>query len=121
MNKHRLFAPFLTLFAVAVAYFTMLFFGYELKEMLIILLVILIVFYIAGSLIQRRINKFVFENEEKLRLEEEENGAVIEKDAQDESGEGSSEEETEEEYTLPPLTGAQPARPGESDDDGFSQ
>ena len=120
MNKHRLFAPFLTLFAVAVAYFTMLFFGYELKEMLIILLVILIVFYIAGSLIQRRINKFVFENEEKLRLEEEENGAVIEKDAQDESGEG-SQEEAEEGYTLPPLTGEQPVRPGESDDDGFSQ
>ena len=121
MKKYKLFAPFLTLTAVAITYFTMLHFGYRFKDILVVMLIVLVMFYIAGCLIQNRISKFVFENEEKLRLEEEENGAVIEKEA-DENVESNAEEASEEEeYSLPPLTGAMPSRPGESEDDGFEQ
>lgn len=111
--KNKLFAPFLTLFAVALTLLVMLLVGeYKLKEILVTLLIVLIVFYIAGLAIQTRVNKFIEENEEKLREEAQEEGAVIEKDAAQ-----ADETEEEEEYSLPPLTGAMPQRPGE--DDGF--
>ena len=118
MKKNKLFAPFLTLLAVAVTYFTMLIFEYRFKDTLVVMLIVLVVFYIAGSLVQNRVNTFVEENEEKIRKEEEENGAVIEKEAQEDGDEESSDEE---EYTLPPLTGAMPQRPGENEDDGFAE
>ncbi len=115
--KNKLFAPFLTLFAVALTLFVMLFGGeYKLKEILIVLLIVLIVFYIAGLAIQSRVNKFIEANEEQLRLEAEEEGAVIEKDAV--ASEESKEEDNVEEYSLPPLTGAMPQRPGEAN--GFA-
>ena len=114
--KNKLFAPFLTLFAVALTLLVMLLVGeYKLKEILVTLLIVLIVFYIAGLAIQTRVNKFIEENEEKLREEAEEEGAVIEKDAA--QADETEEAEEEEEYSLPPLTGAMPQRPGE--DDGF--
>lgn len=111
--KNKLFAPFLTLFAVAVTLFVMLMGEYKLKDILLTLLIVLIIFYIAGISIQNRVNKFIEANEEKLREEAEEEGAVIEKES---AATQESEEEPKEEYTLPPLTGAMPKRPGEDDD-----
>lgn len=114
--KNKLFAPFLTLFAVALSLAVMLGSGeYKLKEILVVLLIVLIVFYIAGLAIQTRVNKFIEANEEQLRLEAEEEGAVIEKDSA--STEQPQEESEEESYSLPPLTGAMPTRPDE--EDGF--
>ena len=117
--KNKLFAPFITLFAVAITFFVMLMVGeYKLKEMLVVLLIVLVIFYIAGMAIQTRVNKFIEANEEKLREEAQEEGAVIEKDADKADAAEQEEVAKEEEYTLPPLTGAMPTRPGE--DDGFT-
>jgi hypothetical protein len=98
MKKHKLIAPFLMLFAGAVAYLCMLLFGYEFRYSVLILFLVLVVFYLIGSLIQNKINMFVDENEEKLREEAEAEGAVIEKEAPP--------EEEEDRGGLPPLTGA---------------
>ena len=117
MNKGKLFAPFITLLAVAVCLIIMILNGsYRLKDMAVVLLIVLIVFYIISSIIQNTVLKFIAANEEKLREEAEKEGAVIEKEAPEGSGD---EEEKEEEYKLPPLTGAMPRRPGEDDEDSF--
>lgn len=110
MNKGRLFAPFITLIAVAVSLFIMLNGDYSLKDVAIRLLIVLIVFYLISSSIQKRVGKFVAENEEKLREEAEREGAVIEKEAPAEEGAEASE-------GLPPLTGAMPTRPFESENE----
>lgn len=77
MKKNRLFAPFLMLLAGAVASLMMYFFHYSMGQMLPILLAVLVVFYLAGSFIQLRINAFM----EQIRAEEEDEGEVIEKEA----------------------------------------
>lgn len=76
MKKIKLFAPFLMLFAGAVASIMMYHFDYELKQMLPILLIVLLVFYVAGFFIQKKIVSFV----EQIKEEEEKEGEVIEKD-----------------------------------------
>lgn len=81
MKKIKLFAPFLMLFAGAVASIMMYHFDYGLKQMLTILLIVLLVFYVAGFFIQKKIVSFV----EQIKEEEEKEGEVIEKDA-DEDG-----------------------------------
>lgn len=81
MKKIKLFAPFLMLFAGAVASIMMYHFDYELKQMLPILLIVLLVFYVAGFFIQKKIVSFV----EQIKEEEEKEGEVIEKDT-DEDG-----------------------------------
>lgn len=111
MKKNKLFAPFLTLVAVAISFFLMLKWEYKRIDMLWTMLVILIVFYIIGSVIQKRINKFVEENEALLKEKEELEGAVIEKEANAEnSEEEASSDEVNSEGGLPPLTGAMPER-----------
>lgn len=102
MKKHKLFAPFLMLFVGAITYFCLLGFKYEFRTSMIILLVVMVVFYIIGLIIQNKVNKFVEENEKKAQEEAEKEGAVIEKEAPPEE-----EAEGEEESSgLPPLTGA---------------
>lgn len=81
MKKSKLFAPFLMLLAGAVASIMMYHFDYGLKQMLTILLIVLLVFYVAGFFIQKKIVSFV----EQIKEEEEKEGEVIEKDA-DEDG-----------------------------------
>ncbi len=115
MKKDKLFAPFLTLFACALCLLFMLYFGRNLKDILIALLIVLLIFYTIGYLIQSRINKFVKENEELEEKRAAEEGAVIEKEASEDEN---IESEENRESSLPPLTGAMPKRPGE-EDDGF--
>ncbi len=82
MRKDRLFAPFLMLLAGAAASITMYFFHYSTKEMLPILLSVLIVFYLAGSLVQMRVNSFIKQiNEERAKEEEAARQAALEEEA----------------------------------------
>ena len=69
MKKSKLFAPFLMLFAGAVASITMFYFHYPAAQMLPRLLAVLLVFYFAGCFIQKKVLAFVGqirENEEAL-------------------------------------------------------
>lgn len=79
MKKSKLFAPFLMLLAGAVASIMMYHFDYGMKQMLIILLIVLLAFYMAGFFIQKKVISFV----EKIKEEEEKEGEVIEKDAEE--------------------------------------
>lgn len=81
MKKSKLFAPFLMLLAGAVASIMMYHFDYGLKQMLIILSIVLLAFYIAGFFIQKKVISFM----EQIKEEEEKEGEVIEKDAEDDS------------------------------------
>ena len=83
MKKLKLFAPFLMLFSGAIASIMMFYFQYPVEQMLPRLLIVLIVFYIAGCFIQKKIISFV----EQIKEEEEKEGEVIEKEIPDESGE----------------------------------
>ena len=83
MKKLKLFAPFLMLLSCAVASIMMFYFQYPVEQMLPRLLIVLIVFYIAGCFIQKKIISFV----EQIKEEEEKEGEVIEKEIPDESGE----------------------------------
>lgn len=86
MKKSRLFAPFLMLLAGAIASIMMYCFEYTTKQMLLILFFVLLVFYLAGCFIQKKILKFV----EQIEEEERRAGEVIAKEAQ--SGEGAETE-----------------------------
>lgn len=79
MKKSKLFAPFLMLLAGAVASIMMYHFDYGMKQMLTILLIVLLAFYMAGFFIQKKVISFV----EKIKEEEEKEGEVIEKDAEE--------------------------------------
>ena len=83
MKKLKLFAPFLMLLSGAIASIMMFYFQYPVEQMLPRLLILLIVFYIAGCFIQKKIISFV----EQIKEEEEKEGEVIEKEIPDESGE----------------------------------
>lgn len=86
MKKYKLFAPFLMLTAALLAMIVMIVNHYEITEMLIILLCIMIAFYFAGTLIQKKVHGFMEqilqkEKEEKEQAEREKEGEVIEKGA----------------------------------------
>ena len=83
MKKLKLFAPFLMLLSGAIASIMMFYFQYPVEQMLPRLLIVLIVFYIAGCFIQKKIISFV----EQIKEDEEKEGEVIEKEIPDESGE----------------------------------
>ncbi|MCR5503866.1 MAG: hypothetical protein K6F53_12750 [Lachnospiraceae bacterium] len=88
MNKRKLIAPILMLTAGAITYVILLCGGiYSFRDSLLILLLVLIVFYLIGRVIQTRIDRFVRENEERLKEEESREGAVIEKEAPESEGE----------------------------------
>lgn len=89
MKKNRLFAPFLMLLAGAVAGILMRYFRYTTMEMLPILLLVLLVFYFIGCLIQKKVNGFV----EQIKKEEAKEGEVVEKEVpqEEEAEEGVSE------------------------------
>lgn len=94
MKKGKLFAPFLTLLAAAITLGVMLVLKYRLKRIAITLLIVVIVFYIIGSLIQKRVLKFIEKNEELAReLEAEAEGEVIEKESPDGSNSEGEEKE----------------------------
>lgn len=83
MKKNRLFAPFLMLLAGAVASIVMRYFRYSTGEMLPILLLVLIIFYFGGCLIQKKVNAFV----EQIKKEEAKEGEVVEKEVPEEEAE----------------------------------
>lgn len=83
MKKLKLLAPFLTLLAGAVACIVMYRKHYDTMDILLILLCVLLIFYVAGSLIQKQIISFVKQIEEreaKEAQEAEDEGEVIEKE-----------------------------------------
>lgn len=83
-EKRKLIPPFVMLLAGSIVSITMFILHYTLKEMLIVLLGVLIVFYIAGEVIKWMLDRFEAQIEE-ARMDE---GEVIEKEP-DESGEPS--------------------------------
>lgn len=113
MKKDKLFAPFLTLLVTAITLLLCLYWGYKLSKIVWILLIVVIVFYIIGSYIQTKVNKFIAANEEAEREREEQEGAVIEKEANPDDPDAEAEDD-EESFTLPKLTGAIPDVPGEA-------
>ncbi len=77
MKKNKLFAPFLMLLAGAVSSVAMYFFHYSMKEMLPILLAVLLVFYVAGCIIQKNVLSFM----EQIREKEAAAAAAMEAEA----------------------------------------
>ena len=81
MKKRKLFAPFLMLFAGAVASIMMFAFHYTTAQMLPRLLGVLLFFYIAGCFIQKKVIGFEKEIEEKEVPEEDADGKEKEEPA----------------------------------------
>lgn len=77
MKKRKMLAPFLMLLSGAAASIAMFIMRYDFLEMLVILLLILIGFYIIGTVITWLLNRFDRQNEKAAAAEE---GEVIEKD-----------------------------------------
>lgn len=75
-KKRRLIPPFVMLLAGAITSITMRILHYDLKNMLIILLCVLVGFYFAGCVLQTMLDRFEKQIEE-AHMEE---GEVIEKD-----------------------------------------
>ena len=74
MKKSKLFAPFLTLLAGAIASIMMYYFRYTTGQMIPRLVIVLIVFYLLGYVIQKKIVSFmeqIREEEEKEKQEQE--------------------------------------------------
>ena len=88
MNR-KLFPPILMLVAGLITSIRTFYLKYDTKTALIILLVVLIVFYILGSVIKFILDVFDKQNE-KRALDE---GEVIEKAAEEEAAEGKREAE----------------------------
>lgn len=81
-KKRKLIPPFIMLLAGAIVSIAMYISHYELKDMLIVLLCVLIAFYIIGEIYKWMLDRFEAQIEE-ARMDE---GEVIEKEP-DESGE----------------------------------
>lgn len=79
--KRKLLPPFIMLVAGLIASIRTFFLHYDTKSSLIILLVVLVVFYVLGSILKYVLDTFDKENEKKA-LDE---GEVIEKEAEEES------------------------------------
>lgn len=95
MKKNKLFAPFLMLLAGAVSSIAMYLFHYSMKEMLPVLLAVLLVFYIAGCIIQKSVLSFM----DQIRERERAAAAAMEAEAaaQEEISGGEKETSAEEE------------------------
>lgn len=95
MKKNKLFAPFLMLLAGAVSSIAMYLFHYSMKEMLPVLLAVLLVFYIAGCIIQKSVLSFM----DQIRERERAAAAAMEAEAaaQEEISGGETETSAEEE------------------------
>jgi len=83
MNR-KLLPPILMLVAGLITSIRTFYLNYDIKTALIILLVVLIIFYILGSIIKYVLDVFDKQNEQRA-LDE---GEVIEKAAEDEAAEG---------------------------------
>ena len=97
MKKSRLFAPFLMLLAGAIASIMMYCSDYTTGQMLPRLILVLLIFYLAGCFVQKKILKFV----EQIKEEEKRAGEVIAKEAQDGEGTETESEGTKEAEDVP--------------------
>ncbi len=77
MKKRKLLAPFLMLTAGAAVSIAMFIYEYELREMMGILILVLVTFFIIGAMIARMLDRFDRQNE---KAASESEGEVIEKD-----------------------------------------
>lgn len=83
-KKLQMLPAGIMLFAGLITSIEMFCFHYELKTVLVVLLIVLIVFYILGVIIEKTIIKFEDANEAKRKAEEEEaEGKVVEKDGEE--------------------------------------
>lgn len=102
MKKSKLFAPFLTLLAGAIASIMMYYFRYTTSQMIPRLVVVLIAFYLIGYFIQQKVISFVEqikEEEEKERQEQERlEQERLENEAMQEESGPSSEEKVREDF-----------------------
>ncbi len=92
-KKRKLIPPFVMLLAGAVTSITMYALHYNTKDMLIILLCVLVVFFVIGDLVKWMLDRFEAQIEQK-RIEE---GEVIEKELDEDDGTQKSDEEEERE------------------------
>ena len=88
MKKRQMLAPIIMLSAGAIASIFMFFTGYELPRMLGILFIVLLLFYILGSVFSFVLNRFEEQNEAIRLAREAEEGEVVEKEMEDEGEEG---------------------------------
>ena len=86
-DKRRLLAPIIMLTAGAIASITMFIMQYELGKMLGTLLLILVLFYLLGSVFSYVLSRFEAQNEAIRLAKEAEEGEVIEKEMDDEDSE----------------------------------
>ncbi|MCH5250711.1 MAG: hypothetical protein J1E98_12290 [Lachnospiraceae bacterium] len=75
-RKRKLIPPFIMLLSGAIVYIAMLLWHYPFKDMLVVLLCVLIVFYIAGEIYKWTLDRFEAQIEQ-ARMDE---GEVIEKE-----------------------------------------
>ena len=85
--KRRFLAPIVMLSAGAIASITMFVMQYELRRMLGILFLVLLLFYILGSVFAHVLTRFEAQNEAIRLAKEAEEGEVIEKESEDDSEE----------------------------------
>lgn len=83
-RKRKLLPPFMMLLAGAIVSITMFVSHYKLRDMLIILLCVLIVFYLSGEVIKWMFERFEAQLEQ-ARMDE---GEVIEKEPDEDAGDG---------------------------------
>ena len=89
MKKRRILAPIVMLSAGAVASIAMFLMRYELGRMLGILFLVLLLFYILGSVFSYVLNRFEEQNEAIRLAREAEEGEVVEKEMEeDDDSEG---------------------------------
>lgn len=81
MKKRKMFAPFLMLLAGAVTSIVMFIADCSTTQLLLTLLCVLIFFYIIGTVIQKFVWTCIDQIEEQKRIEAENEGEVIEKEA----------------------------------------
>lgn len=91
MKKSKLFAPFLMLLAGAVVSIMMYYFKYGIQQTLPVLLIVLLVFYLAGVFIQKKVTSFV----EQIKEKEEKEKEVMEKEVSEEDKEEMADENAE--------------------------
>ena len=92
MNNRRYLAPIVMLSAGAIASITMFFMQYELRKMLGILFLVLLLFYILGSVFAYVLNRFEEQNELIRLAKEAEEGEVVEKEMDEDEDEEEGDE-----------------------------
>lgn len=83
MRKIKLLAPFLMLLSGLIASLMMVFYRYDRTQMLLILILVMAFFYLAGRLIEKQVNRFIRKYEEQEAEKKAKEGEVIEKQAQE--------------------------------------